>query len=1627
MRFPRVDSMLLQPFGVALLNRLARRAPQLRLATLVLCLMGSLFSLSWPTSKAARDVSGITIVTISAASFELAPVAPEAIVASFGVNLATTRAQATGDADPNTPGVQLPTTLGGTTVEVNGQRAGLFFVSSGQVNFVIPSTAPDGILSVVIRAGDGTVSTGTVEVVQVAPAIFTANANGRGVPAALAYRVKAGGTQTIEQISQFNSTSGRFITKPIDLSIDTDTVVLSLFATGLRYVDVPLRDVSVLMGGNQFAPSFVGAAPGLVGVDQVNISIPRSLIGKGIVSLSLAAAGFNTSNVVEIEIGGTASGPTGPQIAGFTVPEPIADKAVAGRMLKITGSGFSTTPASNKVYIGPSAAEAQVMSATATQLEVVVPYGVETGTIKVSTPLGEGVSADVLRIVTSISGVVENTNRQPLSGVTVSIPNTVYSAQTSNDGTFVLADVPAAGHTIVVQGSQIPVLPPYPTVSFKMTADANRDNKYTKAIALQQATGNSGTVGGSAPAANESLRVSRTNEEQQQQPTTVAIQTGSFSLQVPANSTVTFPDGSKTGTLYLTPLQAGRTPVELPQGVYSSSIVQITPFDVKLSPGAKLVFPNTDGFPSNTELRLYRYDKDAGIFLPVEGAKVTVSTDGKSIETGANDIKDTTYYFATTARRTTTVTGRVLCCYQPDGTTANNRAEPIGKAVVRLRGQEASTFGNGDYTLRFVPVTAGENVAVDITYIRPDGRVDRVQSKNTPVVLNGLTKVDDTLLPSASVNREPIILAPAKVEVPIGDTKDVILVIYDPDKDQQVNVSLSGPNWASISRVQGGGTSSNPNAYLLRLAPTGRAAETLTLSATDGKGGTAGANISVTTLDVNRAPTANSLDLSTDEDTPLAIKLTGSDPENSPLTYKVLTPPLWGGLSGTAPNLTYVPIANFSGSDLFTFQVNDGASSSLPATVKVTVRPVNDPPSLTVTAPASISEGQSLTINLMATDPDPGQKLTFSGTGLPTGSSLQDVSSNEQFSAQFKWTPTFTQAGTYTLVFKVTDNGTPALSDTKEVKLTVLDAATFSVPGPQSVNEGQQLLFDIALPNAQASSNVTASNLPTGATLTATAPGLWQFKWTPTFTQAGSYTITFRGTNNSLTEDKDVVVTVFDVQRELSKEGAGFTVLGANGPVPRNQLDAGEAVGTSLATGDLNGDGVADLAVGAPYANNGTQDAGRDVGAVYVFFGKAGLAGSLDLAQQKPDVTLYGERSYDSFGSSLAIADISGDGKADLIIGAPLADTTDKRDCGKVYAVFGAFPPAGLDANKSAVINLVTGLTINGGAISDKFGTSVAAGLFRARTGAADLLVGAPGTDFRDNSNSSDLPPLTDAGTVYLFAGGAALSKDRDVAKNPANYSLSGATNSAQFGTTLATGNFNGDDFMDFAVGAPLENKGAGVAYLIAGASSLSGNRTVGLTTVAFLLPGLGDGTNVGAALAFGDLNGDGYSDWLIGTPGADGTNAANRGEVKVIFGAAGILSRQMTIYGVGRRDDNVADALGSSLATGDFNGDGIADLVIGAPGADATTEVRDAQGAAYVIFGSRTALPTTYDLATRTADLTIYGTRSGDRLGQGALGFGNLNAADTTDLVVGAARSSSFNGSRTDAGEVRVLFGVRR
>jgi uncharacterized protein (TIGR03437 family) len=301
------------------------------------------------------------VTVTSAASYQPA-VAPASIATLFGANLASQTVSAQLDSQGN-----LPTALAGVSVQVNGEAAMIFFASPTQINFLIPSDAHVGQGAVAVKDADGTVvGTGTVNVSRTAPALFSADATGQG-PGAILNAV------TYQQAPFFVVTAG-------NPGSDKQTR-LSLFGTGLRLAG---DANSAPAGGNVAAyvtatavvdaqavslpVEYAGPAPGFFGLDQVNLVLPGSLDGVGIVNVNVAVGGI-TSNSVTVQIWST----TAPQVVSFS-PSAL----VPGAWLTVTGASFATTsPVSrnNIIFDAGNGLSATVtaLEATATALTAVVP------------------------------------------------------------------------------------------------------------------------------------------------------------------------------------------------------------------------------------------------------------------------------------------------------------------------------------------------------------------------------------------------------------------------------------------------------------------------------------------------------------------------------------------------------------------------------------------------------------------------------------------------------------------------------------------------------------------------------------------------------------------------------------------------------------------------------------------------------------------------------------------------------------------------------------------------------------------------------------------------------------------------------------------------------------------------------------------------------------------------------------------------------------------------------------------------------------------------------------------------------------------------------------------------------
>jgi uncharacterized protein (TIGR03437 family) len=258
------------------------------------------------SAKNVRFTSGAGLLTIvSSASLRQGTVAGTTLLTAFGSNLTTfTETATSAQGQPQLGGVRLSVQTGSG----NGLPFDLFFASPSQINFRTQLGNITGEVAVVVTsvATNRTIAVGTMELDPISPSLFTANATGSGVAAAVALRVKGDGTQQFEPAIRFDSGQGRFVAVPLDLGAEDDQLFLVLYGLGINSRTSFLNVTSSLpftrcqIGGVEAPVTFTGGALGF-GIDQVNVRLPRELIGRGEVDVVLTVAG-KAANTVRVAI-----------------------------------------------------------------------------------------------------------------------------------------------------------------------------------------------------------------------------------------------------------------------------------------------------------------------------------------------------------------------------------------------------------------------------------------------------------------------------------------------------------------------------------------------------------------------------------------------------------------------------------------------------------------------------------------------------------------------------------------------------------------------------------------------------------------------------------------------------------------------------------------------------------------------------------------------------------------------------------------------------------------------------------------------------------------------------------------------------------------------------------------------------------------------------------------------------------------------------------------------------------------------------------------------------------------------------------------------------------------------------
>jgi hypothetical protein len=426
---------------------------------------------------------------------------------------------------------------------------------------------------------------------------------------------------------------------------------------------------------------------------------------------------------------------------------------------------------------------------------------------------------------------------------------------------------------------------------------------------------------------------------------------------------------------------------------------------------------------------------------------------------------------------------------------------------------------------------------------------------------------------------------------------------------------------------------------------------------------------------------------------------------------------------------------------------------------------------------------------------------------------------------------------------------------------------------------------------------------------------------------------------------------------------------------------AGCELGTSVAyAGDVNGDGFGDVLIGAPLYDGGQTDEGR----AFVFYGDDG--GQFASAW-------YGEfnTGLAHFGTSVAGAgDVNGDGYDDVIIGAEDYTGTGNTNQGAAFVWLGG--PNGLGESGSPA-NVAW--KAFGGQTVAHLGQVVASAGDVNGDGYGDVIVGAP--NYGHSQALEGVALVWYGSAAGLGADGSFANADAVIEENVAG---------AHFATSVASaGDVNGDGFSDVIVGAPgfdvTTNGNEGAAYVYKGSPAGLVTTSIWTRTGSYLQEGYG-----AAVSTAGDVNGDGFSDVVVGAPRSQNSTGDQVGRIFVYRGNAGGLSTSATT-----RSSSAGSKFGASVAcAGDLNGDGFSDVVVGGPN---YTSGESEEGAIFVFLGGSSLSFTEFSFQSNVP---------GEHLGTSVAG-GDVNGDGWPDLIAGspgAATARVFFGNRGPARRVQ-------
>ena len=493
-----------------------------------------------------------------------------------------------------------------------------------------------------------------------------------------------------------------------------------------------------------------------------------------------------------------------------------------------------------------------------------------------------------------------------------------------------------------------------------------------------------------------------------------------------------------------------------------------------------------------------------------------------------------------------------------------------------------------------------------------------------------------------------------------------------------------------------------------------------------------------------------------------------------------------------------------------------------------------------------------------------------------------------------------------------------------------------------------------------------------------------------------------------------------------------------------------DSLGSAIAVGDINGDGIDDLAVGAPYAGgrvtNYSSEYSRGTGGTYIIFGKqSGFAANVDLKSLDGNngFALGGIDAQDNLGTAIASAgDINGDGFDDLVISAAGAGKivtnnngysySDRR--GETYVVFGK---NNFNSNINlALLNGSNGFKIEGKNAGDRLGYNLSNAGDINGDGFDDLVIATPLAGELLNSPYSYDDSDRRGEAYIIFGNNNGFNSNFNLNNLNGNngFTIAGVGIEDGLGSAVSNaGDINGDGIDDLFLGARYASQTGeytfeGGGYVVFGKNTAF-DRDFDLTTLngtnGFSIPGLNLDDNLGNAVSVGDINGDGIDDLSIGANTAgqtindgDGYSYSDRrGETYILYGKNSSFNAEIDLDSLSLvegakitgidRDDIFGSALSSG---GDINNDGVNDLVISAPDVALSGDYTQ-EGEVYVVFVPKVDADNELNLILGTPQNDILnGTNGNDEI-RAFDSEDTLNGRNGSDILYGAAGDDSLNG----------------